>query len=188
MKDFDGSCSFCGLDPQSVQLIICGPLVCICDDCIYLCLDILKEKNIKPYDPTLRDAKPDIWRMGEKMTEVFFWIIVFLTVACYQFYQDQRDMEKVFNGITLVVLAILFFSLRMAYLVGAASRWIFQMDCYEIRSSVGWHILFRAIHWWQPTLRIWFSRIDKHYLWSSYHNAKVNVIAVVVAYRTGGSA
>ena len=34
-------CSFCGKPDSQVQRIIQGPGVCICDDCVYLCLQVL---------------------------------------------------------------------------------------------------------------------------------------------------
>ena len=34
-------CSFCGKPDSQVQRIIQGPGVCICDECVYLCLQVL---------------------------------------------------------------------------------------------------------------------------------------------------
>ena len=34
-------CSFCGKPDSQVQRVIQGPGVCICDDCVYLCLQVL---------------------------------------------------------------------------------------------------------------------------------------------------
>ena len=34
-------CSFCGKPDSQVQRMIRGPGVCICDDCVYLCLQVL---------------------------------------------------------------------------------------------------------------------------------------------------
>ena len=34
-------CSFCGRADDQVQRMIQGPGICICDDCIYLCLQVL---------------------------------------------------------------------------------------------------------------------------------------------------
>ena len=34
-------CSFCGRPDEQVQRMIQGPGVCICDDCVYLCLQVL---------------------------------------------------------------------------------------------------------------------------------------------------
>lgn len=47
-------CSFCGKTQDSVKKLIAGPDVCICDECIELCNEILDEElfNVKP------DEKP----------------------------------------------------------------------------------------------------------------------------------
>ena len=34
-------CAFCGRADSQVQRMIWGPGVCICDDCVYLCLQVL---------------------------------------------------------------------------------------------------------------------------------------------------
>lgn len=34
-------CAFCGKPDSQVQRMIQGPGVCICDDCVYLCLQVL---------------------------------------------------------------------------------------------------------------------------------------------------
>ena len=34
-------CSFCGKPDSQVQRMIRGPGVCICDECVYLCLQVL---------------------------------------------------------------------------------------------------------------------------------------------------
>ena len=46
-------CSFCGKSQHEVRKLIAGPTVFICDECVELCMDIIKEeskdtfKNIK---------------------------------------------------------------------------------------------------------------------------------------------
>ena len=36
-------CSFCGKDQYEVKKLIAGPTVFICDECVEICLDIIKE-------------------------------------------------------------------------------------------------------------------------------------------------
>ena len=49
-------CSFCGKPQSQVNRLVAGPGVYICDDCVHICLDILK----KNYDePMGADAKPE---------------------------------------------------------------------------------------------------------------------------------
>ena len=37
-------CNFCGMNNNEVMKMIAGPGVCICDKCVYLCVNILEEK------------------------------------------------------------------------------------------------------------------------------------------------
>ena len=43
-------CSFCGKSQDEVKVLICGPVVYICDECVMLCVNVLvydfpKEKS-----------------------------------------------------------------------------------------------------------------------------------------------
>ena len=53
-KNYDPNlkCSFCGKTQDQVKKLIAGPDVCICDECIELCNEILDEElfNIKQDD------------------------------------------------------------------------------------------------------------------------------------------
>ena len=42
-------CSFCGKSQHEVKKLIAGPTVFICDECVELCMDIIKEEA-KNYD------------------------------------------------------------------------------------------------------------------------------------------
>ncbi len=46
-KNHDLSCSFCGKNQSEVKKLIAGPTVFICNECIGLCTDILREDNKK---------------------------------------------------------------------------------------------------------------------------------------------
>lgn len=37
------ACDFCGKSEDQVKALISGPNVCICDECVHLCVDILAE-------------------------------------------------------------------------------------------------------------------------------------------------
>ena len=47
-------CSFCGKSQHEVRKLIAGPTVFICDECVELCMDIIREEHktglIKPGD------------------------------------------------------------------------------------------------------------------------------------------
>ena len=38
-------CSFCGKSQHEVRKLIAGPNVFICDECVELCMDIIREEN-----------------------------------------------------------------------------------------------------------------------------------------------
>lgn len=48
-------CSFCGKPQSQINRLVAGPGVYICDDCVHICLDILK----KNYDEPMGAAKPE---------------------------------------------------------------------------------------------------------------------------------
>ena len=41
-------CSFCGKDRKQVQAMIDGPQVRICNECIYLCIEVMHEETASP--------------------------------------------------------------------------------------------------------------------------------------------
>ncbi len=44
MSDESLDCTFCGKNQEEVRKLIAGPSVYICDECVELCNDILKEE------------------------------------------------------------------------------------------------------------------------------------------------
>jgi len=40
-------CSFCGKSQKEVKKLIAGPTVFVCDECVELCMDIIKEDSKK---------------------------------------------------------------------------------------------------------------------------------------------
>ncbi|TIW47051.1 MAG: ATP-dependent Clp protease ATP-binding subunit ClpX, partial [Mesorhizobium sp.] len=38
-------CSFCGKSQHEVRKLIAGPTVFICDECVELCMNIIREEN-----------------------------------------------------------------------------------------------------------------------------------------------
>ena len=55
-------CSFCGKTQDQVKKLIAGPDVCICDECIELCNEILDEERLIHGNSYYR-----------KTTAVFIW-------------------------------------------------------------------------------------------------------------------
>src|SRR5262245_20042930 len=63
MSDKSGSekllyCSFCGKSQHEVRKLIAGPSVFICDECIELCNDIIREESTT--DKSGRPTKSDL--------------------------------------------------------------------------------------------------------------------------------
>ena len=50
-------CSFCGKAQAEVRKLIAGPTVFICDECVAVCVDIMKDPTL-PFDP----AETERWR------------------------------------------------------------------------------------------------------------------------------
>ena len=44
-KSSTSYCSFCGKSQHEVKKLIAGPTVFICDECVDLCVDIIKEEK-----------------------------------------------------------------------------------------------------------------------------------------------
>ena len=51
-------CSFCGKSQQEVRKLIAGPSVFICDECVDLCIDIIREDVQKDGDKVVGDKLP----------------------------------------------------------------------------------------------------------------------------------
>src|SRR6266511_219484 len=50
-------CSFCGKSQHEVRKLIAGPTVFICEECVELCMDIIREENKSPFEKS-RDGIP----------------------------------------------------------------------------------------------------------------------------------
>ena len=52
-------CSFCGKSQHEVKKLIAGPSVFICDECIDLCNDIIRDE-LPPEAATIREGRGDL--------------------------------------------------------------------------------------------------------------------------------
>ena len=52
-------CSFCGKSQHEVKKLIAGPSVFICDECIELCNDIIRDE-VPAEGPTAKASKSDL--------------------------------------------------------------------------------------------------------------------------------
>lgn len=92
-------CSFCGKSQREVRKLIAGPSVFICDECIDLCNDIIREemqasetanKLAKPSLPTPREIYQtlDQYVIGQEAAKKT------LSVAVYNHYKRLRTLSK----------------------------------------------------------------------------------------------
>src|SRR6266705_1590376 len=85
-------CSFCGKSPEEVKRLIAGPTVYICDECIDLCNEILREEGVA--EP--RQARTRLWTPKELNNKLDEYIIgqtkakKILSVAVYNHYKRNE--------------------------------------------------------------------------------------------------
>ncbi|UDG80618.1 ATP-dependent Clp protease ATP-binding subunit ClpX [Candidatus Hartigia pinicola] len=89
-------CSFCGKSQHEVRKLIAGPSVYICDECVDLCLDIVRdeikelpshrEHSVVPTPHDIRDHLDDYVISQEKAKKV-------LAVAVYNHYKRLRNTD-----------------------------------------------------------------------------------------------
>ena len=104
-------CSFCGKSQHEVRKLIAGPTVFICDECVELCMDIIKEENksslVKHHDgvPTPKEIYNVLndYVIGQKTAKEI------LSVAVHNHYKrlnhetkNNKDVELSKSNILLV--------------------------------------------------------------------------------------
>ncbi len=89
-------CSFCGKSQHEVRKLIAGPSVFICDECVELCMDIIREENKNAYVKS-RDGVPtpsdicevlDDYVIGQKIAKRV------LSVAVHNHYKRLNHASK----------------------------------------------------------------------------------------------
>jgi len=104
-------CSFCGKSQHEVKKLIAGPTVFICDECVELCMDIIKEENkdtLVKYQEGVPPPKEicsvlDDYVIGQKHAKEV------LSVAVHNHYkrlnyttQNNKDVELAKSNVLLV--------------------------------------------------------------------------------------
>ncbi|RZL03561.1 MAG: ATP-dependent Clp protease ATP-binding subunit ClpX [Rubrivivax sp.] len=91
-------CSFCGKSQHEVKKLIAGPSVFICDECIDLCNDIIRDEVAAEAEQTARPAKSDLPTPNEIKAQLDQYVIGqdtakrTLSVAVYNHYKRLRHM------------------------------------------------------------------------------------------------
>ncbi len=106
-------CSFCGKSQHEVKKLIAGPSVFICDECIDLCNDIIRDEQAQ--DPTVEGDRDSLPTPQEILARLDQYVIGqttakrILSVAVYNHYKRLRhrgetksDMELAKSNILLI--------------------------------------------------------------------------------------
>jgi ATP-dependent Clp protease ATP-binding subunit ClpX len=57
-KHVEHTCDFCGKSKEEVEKLIVGDNAAICNDCVDLCIDILKDEKVKPFPNESKTLNP----------------------------------------------------------------------------------------------------------------------------------
>lgn len=99
-------CSFCGKSQHEVKKLIAGPSVFICDECIELCNDIIRDE-VPAETPQVRASKSDLPVPSEIKTSLDQYVIGqdvakrTLAVAVYNHYKRLRHMASTKDSVEL---------------------------------------------------------------------------------------
>src|SRR5574340_887423 len=104
-------CSFCGKSQHEVRKLIAGPSVFVCDECIALCNDIMREEIQNDQAKTDKDGKADLPVPKEIHATLDEYVIGqerakrILSVAVYNHYKRLKSDDK--DGVELAKSNIL---------------------------------------------------------------------------------
>ena len=66
-------CSFCGKSQHEVRKLIAGPTVFICDECVELCMEIIREENKTSFMKSKEGvpAPQEIVKLKRRLNEIY---------------------------------------------------------------------------------------------------------------------
>ncbi len=103
-------CSFCGKSQHEVRKLIAGPSVFICDECVELCNDIIREEMQEQTNKsTARLPKPqeikqilDEYVIGQERAKKILSVAVYTHYKRLEVRQDKDDIELAKSNILLI--------------------------------------------------------------------------------------
>jgi ATP-dependent Clp protease ATP-binding subunit ClpX len=104
-------CSFCGKSQNEVRKLIAGPSVYVCDECVELCNDIIREEEIAKQIPDSHNSLPTPHEINGALDEYVIgqhFAKKALSVAVYNHYKriqsntDDNDVELSKSNILLI--------------------------------------------------------------------------------------
>ncbi|WP_419810851.1 ATP-dependent Clp protease ATP-binding subunit ClpX [Bacterioplanoides sp.] len=104
-------CSFCGKSQHEVRKLIAGPSVFICDECVDLCNDIIREEVQEAESKSTNDSLPtpqeikttlDEYVIGQDKAKVVLAVAVYNHYKRLQFGGNKGDVELSKSNILLI--------------------------------------------------------------------------------------
>ena len=96
-------CSFCGKSQHEVRKLIAGPTVFICDECVELCMDIIKEENKDSFvkNPEGVPAPQEICKVLDEYVIGQTYAKEVLSVAVHNHYKRLNNQTKTNKDVEL---------------------------------------------------------------------------------------
>jgi ATP-dependent Clp protease ATP-binding subunit ClpX len=102
-------CSFCGKSQHEVKKLIAGPTVFICDECVELCVDIIKEESKSNLNPEGGIPKPqtifkvlDDYVIGQEAAKRTLAVAVHNHYKRVAHMENNKDVELAKSNILLI--------------------------------------------------------------------------------------